>query len=1086
MTSQRQQEARSRALAAPLGIVSLLRHRERAGRSSFNNHALARSSCLQKSVDNDFGKIGRAVRVLRESLDKCSMGSLTEENWSNVESAVTSMLSTILDAANCPHDQQFIVTPKKRQQREVFVALGGMQELLRLFDKPFVSKNDARLERERYFSRRAELWNDTLTVLREVSYAIPTLADQAFSDDHVIFLFSLLSSNSLFESVMVLLEEVLAGKKDTFCLSKVPKFFDLVKSFSIRKLTQFCRLLSLVLFEPEDRQIMEGSHVLGSLELLQLRKDRMDKLSNIVERNQSLIVSNPGMLQRLVQLLRIVNYGPSIAELGRQSPMQMPFNQVDIIQYLTPQRNLSEWDRVAELFKIDEEAEAGAPTARTFPEHSSSSAGARSNVRADVMQMSQMLFAFETISDNFSGSDDYNVMDNIVNMVREFGVSEGAEQSPLEDRQTSNDAAVVRALSSDHLLHSGDYLPILRRNLTVRRRQRQTPLEARRELQFFAILLAPHQVELLFVFSTLLSGRRKIDVQNSLGALGLGRVLGDMFERMSWDSLECAEQLRGGEPHGPGCECGDPESALRVQCLRLIHNFYDRDFVGNMNKQLVLSDAENSLLRSYRGNEERCSREGHLLASSDKGLLSRIIVVLNEQPQEGIYRFWLTTCLEAFLRGSSSAEQLFVAKSGLLAKIVSSILECGASSNPNMQSAFDVLGEAVKGNRYTLEMLEASLSDADFKAFADVVMSNLIDSNVFVRSLFMSAETVRESARRGTARRPSPERPGYLTHTWVHFTPRSLLPPASANSQPARKRGKASPVCIAAPPLARREGEVDDDALDDMLFGTPPEQSTLMAFAGESAAMAAAVSGSSSAQQQEGDDFNNYALLPLPLRRAGSADEGSASRSPLLPPSLFRLSLFLQEEREHMLVKLMSIVTIKSVNHENICCLNTALLILILANKNGQLCEVLQRVRSIADNTFHNNLRISAKCTCQPVTCLACYASGDGALLLGGEEQDSAKVAQCWGLSAPGSHVLMRNFRELLWYWSEYYLRRGRDRLSIEFSCHIPFAYWLGLVELLCRDDGSPAALLKRPMQLPRSPYHGPSKSSMALPSRSP
>ena len=34
------------------------------------------------------------------------------------------------------------------------------------------------------------------------------------------------------------------------------------------------------------------------------------------------------------------------------------------------------------------------------------------------------------------------------------------------------------------------------------------------------------------------------------------------------------------------------------------------------------------------------------------------------------------------------------------------------------------------------------------------------------------------------------------------------------------------------------------------------------------------------------------------------------------------------------------------------------------------------------------------------------------------------------------------NFRELLWYWREYYLRRGRDRLSLEFSSQIPFKYW--------------------------------------------
>lgn len=38
------------------------------------------------------------------------------------------------------------------------------------------------------------------------------------------------------------------------------------------------------------------------------------------------------------------------------------------------------------------------------------------------------------------------------------------------------------------------------------------------------------------------------------------------------------------------------------------------------------------------------------------------------------------------------------------------------------------------------------------------------------------------------------------------------------------------------------------------------------------------------------------------------------------------------------------------------------------------------------------------------------------------------------------------NFRLLLWYWREYYMRRGRDRLSLEFSTHIPFMYWREVV----------------------------------------
>ena len=57
------------------------------------------------------------------------------------------------------------------------------------------------------------------------------------------------------------------------------------------------------------------------------------------------------------------------------------------------------------------------------------------------------------------------------------------------------------------------------------------PVTARKELQFHAMFLHPHQVELLFVLCTLLSGRRKIHVQKLLAGLGMGQVLTDMFAR---------------------------------------------------------------------------------------------------------------------------------------------------------------------------------------------------------------------------------------------------------------------------------------------------------------------------------------------------------------------------------------------------------------------------------------------------------------------------------------------------------------------------------------------------------------------------
>lgn len=81
------------------------------------------------------------------------------------------------------------------------------------------------------------------------------------------------------------------------------------------------------------------------------------------------------------------------------------------------------------------------------------------------------------------------------------------------------------------------------------------------------------------------------------------------------------------------------------------------------------------------------------------------------------------------------------------------------------------------------------------------------------------------------------------------------------------------------------------------------------------------------------------------------------------------------------------------------------------------------------------------------------------------ESKSSSEPAQ-----QPGA-VVLHGFRRLLWFWSEYYLRGGRDRLSLEFSTHVKFWAWKRVIELLCADDGSPTSLVSAPLRLPRSPY---------------
>ena len=934
------------------------------------------------------------------------------------------------------------MTPEKRQAREIFVALGGTQEIMRLFSKPFMTTNDARKEKSDLFRRRSELWNEILIILREICYALPTLADNIFTKEHITFLFTLLSQSSIFENAMNLLEEILAVRVDVYSLAVIPEFYNLVDKFSVRQLAHFCRVLSLVLFEPEDRQIMEGQHVLRSIDLLQLRRDRMAKANNIVERNQSLIIKMPGMLQKLVRMLIYVNYGPSLGDISRNNIVgQLNMNQGDVFQFLTPTRDASlEWEH---YHKLDQVYKSSLTVQSEEVPKSS----------ADYSEDSNGLSSLITELQNISGASDLDYLSTIIG---------GASSTE------ANGSPNVDINGFINLMHLVQELNIPSSSRSAARnnnyRSNITPANAKKELQFHAILLSPHQVELLFVFSTLLSGRRKVDVQQQFAELGLATCLFEMYERMSWEATLTVGRASIEHIHGPGCEC-NPESAIRTQYLRLVHNFYDRDFLQNTNKLLVLSPMEVEIVRHTVYSSDT-TKTGLFIPLQERGLLSKIISTLQDQPSDSLYRFWLSSCLEAYLRGSDVREQLFIARSGVLAHTTSLIIEIGKKSNHNLQTAFDLLGEIIKGNRFTLEMVEASLGDHQFRQFVDVVMNNLVDSNVFVRSLYLSMEIISEQYSKELMMHDSRQRlyrnkliventdnPSYLTHTWVQFAP--TIRSREAINLYANHPSVAGTASSAI--NANEEGAITQKPAkySDTYVQAAVEGSKNI-FLSPSTVSSGAEKVTTVGNDDEDDDekYSTPPMYPIypkvnPVTTT-SVDDAKLGKEAsnttqwwILPDSLFRFSMFLSKEREIILLRLMCAVTIGTVNHENICCLNTALVMLILVESNGELASVLAKIRKLAD------------------------ADGNGS----DESENNARYR---------SKKVMRNFRELLWYWQEYYLRRGRDRLSIEFSSHVQFRHWIKIVQILCSDDGSSTSLVSEPISTFRSPYSRPSKSCSA------
>jgi len=167
-------------------------------------------------------------------------------------------------------------------------------------------------------------------------------------------------------------------------------------------------------------------------------------------------------------------------------------------------------------------------------------------------------------------------------------------------------------------------------------------------------------------------------------------------------------------------------------------------------------------------------------------------------------------------------------------------------------------------------------------------------------------------------------------------------------------------------------------------------------------------------------------------------------------------SAFMLQERDEILFLLMNVVTVRDVNHENICCINTLLLILLHAQRESALPVTLRRVKALANERM--------AWAAGRVDQMAKVRVGDVYEHSEEESDNLERELDC-------GEILMVNFRELLWFWREYYQRRGRDRLSLEFSSRIPYCYWYALVQALCADDGTPRALLERPLKKMTSPY---------------
>ena len=141
-----------------------------------------------------------------------------------------------------------------------------------------------------------------------------------------------------------------------------------------------------------------------------------------------------------------------------------------------------------------------------------------------------------------------------------------------------------------------------------------------------------YQIEMLFVLSTLLGSKRKLDVQNKLSELNIIELLNSYLEYIEWGNIYSENQRPSFNEenidvqddtayHGNGCNC-DCDSALKIQYLRLIYSFCCRDLENLDNKLKLFSekDIERFLNAGYMDLIKIVLRDKYLFYKNNKNI----------------------------------------------------------------------------------------------------------------------------------------------------------------------------------------------------------------------------------------------------------------------------------------------------------------------------------------------------------------------------------------------------------------------------------------------------------------------------------
>eukprot|EP01112_Ceratiomyxa_fruticulosa_P018786 TRINITY_DN6059_c0_g1_i1.p1 TRINITY_DN6059_c0_g1~~TRINITY_DN6059_c0_g1_i1.p1 ORF type:complete len:940 (+),score=211.94 TRINITY_DN6059_c0_g1_i1:135-2954(+) len=859
-------------------------------------------SDLFKRVDAKLGGIPTLLKDLENAYRECNT------------KVVTSCLHTL------HRKTAELGTPQFDNNRNFFMSSDGHVIVLKILLDPYMGKKSRDQSSSSVDSTKEynKIRNQCLSILREVSYTNLVLANRISSDNNlIIFLFGLLSNHHLFDPTVSLLEEILPTRSSPFDLGSVPQFYNLLNGFSKTELGLFCRVVAMLVFDPEDREKME--HEAASLELLYMRgKERiLGRGIRTVDRNHALLIGFRDFLPRLLYLLRSSTDPDSIVQ---QSLFRFPFESIgSVLSFAAGNENADRWTDADLAIPADTAViETPHPHPVSFWQMLLNNiTNGLTNLAnlANVTHTNQLATLTNPTSVNNEEEENHSDIDDEDNENESDNENENETESENEFGVEGIMGALNGALNGNgnNMLNEEDE-------------------NAQNSIQSMAI--CTYQVELLFVIYAILSGKRRSELQQRLANIGFIYTITKIFDTIDWKK---SPEVSHERIHGPGCEC-NPEMALRVQLLRLLLNFTDGDPDQKSHKRQMLSSKEIQILYSTNinsninnnnniNNNKTYTSSPLVTPSSssspnisphyypplpsqkhEQGLLARLLTLYFSLSPDQPLRFWVSSCIESSLRCNDPEVQIFVFRHGLLHFLIKEIVKhdsLNTSNNNNsnntnnnssnssqnlplgtLQTSFDLLGEVMRWNRNIFIEFNKIVNEEEdlFPKFAKAVVDHLIDSNVFLRAVILSVERFRVEDKNQS-------------------NPRLLYP------------------------------------------------------------------------------FQNC-----------------------------HLSNFLSQQHYTILRDLTTIITINDLNQENICCVNTAMVFLVLARRCSTKSPFLTR-----DRETSSDVSFLADC-------------------LSKFEIEGEKTGR------PG--FIGENFRQLLWYWREYYAQHGRDCLSLELTSRIRATEW--------------------------------------------